>query len=499
MNYPRLFTLFIFLIITAFTACGDDHSHAEDDHHHGDDEFFRLTQWTDDAEFFALFEIHENSGRIEGTLFISQNNLPVADASVSVAFRENETDVTQQQLEARQPGIFPFELFFQDGDEVDLALIATFDDRQYDVVLGSVDRYADHPVDPEVENLYQLDKQMQWRMSITSAFTEVHDISEVITGLGRVQPDPSNYYEISSPVDGHIDAEFFSVVPVSGASVEEGDRLVAISPPFSSESSWIELRLAFIQAEEAYNRARRLFENDAISLREYQVREREYEVRKAGYEHFLSGNNHGAHIEDADQFLYLNAYQSGVIANSYVVSGRPVNQGDPLFTIYDPTRLWLEVLGSRDELSALQDITGVELLTGREERLTLGEKEVRFVSHDLKSDASGRRSKLILSVENPDHRLALHQPVRVRLMGSGSESFVAVPNEALFDEDSHKVVFVVHSGDQLERRIVKTGRSYDGLTAIIDGLETDERVVIQGVYPLHLLTGDLQIDDGHDH
>ena len=115
MNYPRLFTLFIFLIITAFTACGDDHSHAEDDHHHGDDEFFRLTQWTDDAEFFALFEIHENSGRIEGTLFISQNNLPVADASVSVAFRENETDVTQQQLEARQPGIFPFELFSRMG------------------------------------------------------------------------------------------------------------------------------------------------------------------------------------------------------------------------------------------------------------------------------------------------------------------------------------------------------------------------------------------------
>jgi len=498
MKYPSIFAIFISLLILAFAACGDDPS-AENDHDHHDDELFRLTRWVDDAEFFALFEIHENSGRIEGDLFISLNNVPASDASATLSFRENGTDVTEQQLEARQPGVFPFELFFQDEDEVELALNAIIDGHQYEMVLGSVYRYAGHPEAPDVENLHQLDKQMQWRMSISSAFAEVHEIPEVITGLGRVQPDPSNFYEISSPVDGHIDAEFFAVVPSPGASVQEGERLVAISPPLASESSWIEFRLAYIQAEAAYNRARRLFENDAISLREYQVREREYEVRKAGYEHFLEGVNHGAHIEDAGPLLYLNAYKPGVIADSYVVSGRPVKQGDPLFTIYDPSRLWLEVLGSRDDLSALPDITGVELLIGRDERLTLGEEETSFVSRDLRSDATGRRSKLILSVENPDQLLALHQPVRVRLMGSDSEEFVAVPGEALFDEDSHKVVFVVHSGDQFERRIVQTGRSYGGLTAIIDGLDADERIVIQGVYPLHLLTGDLQIDDGHDH
>ena len=498
MKYPRLFSLFIPFLLLVFAACGHDHPHDEDDHHHHEDEFFRLTHWVDDAEFFALFEIHENSGRIEGDLFISQNNLPVADASATLSFRANGTDVTQQ-LEARQPGIFPFELFFQDGDVVDLALNATIDGREYDVVLGSVDRYADHPEDPDAENLHQLDKRMQWQMSVASAFSEIQEIPEVISGLGRLRPDPSNFYEISSPVDGHVDADFFSVVPVSGASVQAGERLVAISPPFASESSWIELRLAYIQAEEAYNRAHRLLENDAISLREYQLREREYEVRKAGYEHFLSGNNHGAHIEDAGRLLYLNAYQPGVIADSYVVSGRPVKQGDPLFTIYDPTRLWLEVLGRSNELSTLPEITGVDLLIGREERLTLGEEETRLVSRDLRSDATGSRSKLILSVENPGLRLSLNQPVRVSLKGSDTERFVAVPNEALFDEDSHKVVFVVHSGDQFERRIVQTGRSYGGLTAIVVGLEADERVVIQGVYPLHLLTGDLQIDDGHDH
>lgn len=498
MKFSRLTSIFILLLMISITACGHDHSH-DDDHEHDEDEFFRITHWVNEVEFFALFEIHEGSGRIEGKLFISKNNRPVEEISGILSFRENGENVAEQELSTRRPGIFPFELFFQHSDEPDLVLHANLEGEEFDLILGNVYRYADHPVETDVANLVSLDKQMQWRVSVASVFAEYHEIPEIISGLGRILPNPSNYYKVTSPVDGHIDADFFPIIPVSGAIVNEGDRLVAISPPFASGNSWVELQMAFLQAEEAYNRARRLLENDAISLREYQLREREYEVRKAGYDHFLSGNNHGAHIEDAGQLLYLNAYHSGVIAESYVMSGMPVTQSDLLFTIYDPGNLWLEVLGYRNELRDLTDITGAELLINRNERLTLEPEEVSLVSRDLRSDQSGSRSKIILSVENRDQLLALHQPVRVRLKGAESDRVVAVPNEALFDDDSHKVVFVAHSGDQFERRVVQTGSSYGGLTAILEGVQAGEKIVTQGTYPLHLLTGNIEIDDGHHH
>ncbi|MCC5913576.1 MAG: hypothetical protein JJU46_04300 [Balneolaceae bacterium] len=499
----RFLPLLIILIIVGLTACeehGHEHSHSHsDDHSHSHEEYHRLTFWDAGLEVFARFELHENSGRIEGELFVSEGKSPVEHLSGEIHFMENRRSVTAQELEARRNGIFPFELFFEDSDEPQLAVIFQIGDEEYEIELGSVYRYAGHPEEPDVDDLAVLEKPMQWQMSIKSDVASTREIPDVVAGFGTILQNPQHYYEVRSPVDGHIDLNDSGILPSPGITVEGGDRLVAISPQFSSENSWTGQRLAYEQAKEAFERAERLLENDAISLREYQQREREYEVRRAGYHHFIESTHHGATIEDAGSDLYLNAVQSAVVAESYVVSGREVRQGDLLFTLFDPRYLWLEVLANRNELAGLPEITGAEIVMNRDERVTLSQSEVSLVSRDLRSDASGSRSKITLSVDNSSGSFSLNQPVRVRLKGSEGQYFPAVPNEALFDNESHKVIFIVHSGDQFERRMVQTGGSYGGWTAITEGLEEGERVVTQGIYPLHLMTGNVQIEDDHDH
>ncbi len=485
----------------AFAACHDhdhDHDHS-DDHAHEHDEYHRLTHWEDGLELFARFELHENSGRIEGELFVSEDNLPVEEGTGEIGFMENGSAVTSQELNQTRDGIFPFELFFQDSDEPVLNVSLRLNGEEFDINLGTVNRYAGHPDEPDVDEIVELDKPMQWRLSMASGFADFTEIPEAVSGIGKVLHDPGNYLEITSPVDGHIDSNNFGIVPASGTRVQAGERLLSISPPMSSKNSWLDYRLAYRQAEEAYERAKRLIENDAISLREYQERERDYLVRKNGYEHFTSGSRHGVQVQDEEEQLNLNAVQSGVIAESFVNTGREIQQGDPLFTIFDPSRLWVEVLAYRDELLGLPEITGAEILTGRNERVTLNDSQVSQVSRDLRSDESGNRSKIILAVDNSEGLLSINQPVRVRLKGDEGRSVLGVPNEAIFDNESYKVVFVMRSGDQFERRIVQTGASYGGFTAITGGLETGERIVTQGVYPLHLMTGNVQIEDDHDH
>ncbi|TVR37133.1 MAG: hypothetical protein EA390_00245, partial [Balneolaceae bacterium] len=176
-----------------------------------------------------------------------------------------------------------------------------------------------------------------------------------------------------------------------------------------------------------------------------------------------------------------------------------IKQGDHLFSIFDPSHLWVEVLAYRDHLTHLPEITGAEILTSRNESITLSSSQLAIVSRDLRSDATGNRSKITISVENTDGALSLNQPVRIRLAGKDSEEVIAVPAEAVFDNESYKVVFVMHSGDQFERRMIRTGRSYGGFTTVLEGLDSGERVVTKGVYPLHLMTGNIQIEDGHDH
>lgn len=499
MTLHRFVLLLLIFVMMVFAACHDhDHDHEHtDDHVH--DEYHRLTHWEGSLELFARFELHENSGRIEGELFVSDDNQPVEGVSGEIRFLENGRVAASLELNQTRDGIFPFELFFQNSDEPVLNVFLRMDGEEFDINLGTVNRYAGHPGEPDIDEIAELDKPMQWRMSITSGIAEVTNIPETVSGFGTVIHNPENYLEITSPVDGHIDAENFSIIPASGTRVQAGDRLLSISPPMSSENSWLDYRLAYRQAEEAFERAKRLIENDAISLREYQEREHDFLVRKNGYEHFTGGSRHGVQVQDEEERLSLSAIQSGVIADSFINAGREIQQGDPLFTIFDPSRLWVEVLAYRDELLGIPEITGAEILTGRNELLTFNNSQLRLVSRDLRSDESGNRSKITLSVDNSDELLSLNQPVRVRLKGDEGRALLAVPNSAIFDNESYKVVFVMHSGDQFERRMVQTGTSYGGLTAITGGLEAGERVVTQGVYPLQLMTGNVQIDDDHDH
>ncbi len=496
----RLNFLFIFLIIGLFaSACHNgEHSHTvEEDHDH--DEHHRLTVWDGEFEYFAEFEIHENSGRIEGELYLSLENQPLDAGIIQLFFSENGEPVNRQPLNVVTQGFYPFEIYFGRSDEPDLVVELQINGVQTRTVLGKVDRYADHPEDPIAEQWVELEKKMQWQLSMGSEVAHIRDMPETVSGLGRVTLNQAHNYLITSPVDGHVDAEFFSIIPVTGSVVNPGDRLLALSPPFSSGNSWTEIRLAYHQAQDSYERAVRLLENDAISLREYQAREREYESRRAGYEHFLIGNSHGAHIEDAGDYLYLNAYQSGVIAETYITPGKFVEQGDRLFSLFNPDYLWIEIQVYRDDLNQLSVIDGLEIQLNRDEPFTLDNNRIEVISRDQRSNISGNRVNVVVSVENHDRKLMLNQPLRVKLKSNQNRAELAVPSGAIFDDDSHKVVFVMISGDQFERRIVEAGNSYGGYTTILNGLNEGERIVTSGVYPLHLLSGNVQIDEGHDH
>ena len=493
--------MLIICVMMLIAGChGHDHSHDHsDEQSHAHDEYHRLTHWEGNLELFARFELHENSGRVEGDLFVSEDHQPVQELTGEVRFLENGNVAASQELNRSRDGIFPFELFFQNSDEPVLNVSFQLHGEEYNISLGTVDRYSGHPEEPDAEEIVELDKPMQWRLGITSAYADVAGIPKTVSGFGTVRYDPGNYLEITSPVDGHIDSDYITMIPASGTRVSTGDRLLSISPPLSSENTWLDYRLSYRQAEEAFERAKRLLENDAISLREYREREREYIVRKNGYEHFTDGSRHGVQVQDEEGRLTLSAMRNGVIAESFLTAGREIEMGDPLFTIFDPTHLWIEVLAYREELHGLPEITGAEILTGRSERFTLNNSQVRLVSRDLRSDVSGNRSRITLAVDNSEGMLSLNQPVRVRLKGDEGRSALAVPNESIFDNASYKVVFVMHSGDQFERRMVQTGASYGGLTAIAGGLEAGERIVTRGIYTLHLMTGNVQIDDGHDH
>jgi multidrug efflux pump subunit AcrA (membrane-fusion protein) len=63
---------------------------------------------------------------------------------------------------------------------------------------------------------------------------------------------------------------------------------------------------------------------------------------------------------------------------------------------------------------------------------------------------------------------------------------MVVPKEAILDHEGKKIVYVLLSGEEFQRREVTLGDEYGGKVAILSGLEAGERVVTQGAYQLKL-------------
>lgn len=71
------------------------------------------------------------------------------------------------------------------------------------------------------------------------------------------------------------------------------------------------------------------------------------------------------------------------------------------------------------------------------------------------------------------------QPVRATITVSGASTGVTVPYSALLDDGGHTYVFVVQSG-VAKRRDVKPGNSAGDTIQILQGLQPNERVVVEG-------------------
>jgi len=74
----------------------------------------------------------------------------------------------------------------------------------------------------------------------------------------------------------------------------------------------------------------------------------------------------------------------------------------------------------------------------------------------------------------------------VRLDAGETIAALLVPKEAVLDNEGKKIVYVLLSGEEFQRREVTLGDEYGDKVAILSGIEPGQRVVTQGAYQLKL-------------
>ena len=188
--------------------------------------------------------------------------------------------------------------------------------------------------------------------------------------------------------------------------------------------------------------------------------------------------------------LELKAPIDGVIINRNTAPGELVSKDKEIYTISDPTDLWVIAEIKERDIGAVkvgQDATFSVLAYPHE---TFRGKVVRIGNQ---VEAESRTLEVRIEVNNTDGRLKPGMFADVEITTTILRDIIVIPDSALQTDEDNQIVFIALDGNKFQKRVVKLGMEQRGRAQVIEGLTAGNKIVTEGSFILksELLKGEL--------
>jgi len=176
--------------------------------------------------------------------------------------------------------------------------------------------------------------------------------------------------------------------------------------------------------------------------------------------------------------ITLTSPVAGVVSEIGVREGQSAPAGTLLFRINGTKLVWLEAAIPQAGQVGITPGTPVEAVVD-----AFPDKTFRGrVETLLPVDMSSRTQRARIALDNPNGELAPGMFAQVTLRPPAGVEQPAVPTEALVGAGTQARVIVLSDDDTLRAVRVQAGRSSDGMTEILAGLQGGERIVVSGQF-----------------
>ena len=342
--------------------------------------------------------------------------------------------------------------------------------------------------------------EQQWLIRLKLALAEQAEMAPQIHAVGRVVPVPSKRAIVAPPVGGIIQT---ATMPRVGQQVARGESLATlVQTPTAAEAAQIRIenmrvdaerrRLqqaeieARARAEEAThdaNRARRLYERKAYSQKALEVDELEEKAKEAQLAAVQEQLRALQAPAPAASNYEVHAPIAGTIVSVSKAQGEQVAPGEAIVEIVALDTVWVEAPIFEKDLGRVSRGTEARFTT-----TAFSEKEFRgrLININAVVDEHTRAATAVFEVNNASGELRAGMQANVRVDGGAKAAVLLVPKESVLDNEGQKIVYVLLSGEEFERRDVVIGDEYGSQVAIVSGVKPGERVVTQGAYQLKL-------------
>jgi len=342
--------------------------------------------------------------------------------------------------------------------------------------------------------------EQQWLIKLKLAKAEEAHLAPQIRSTGRVVPVPANHAIVAPPVSGIIQS---GTLPRIGQQVSKGQRLTTlVQTPTAAEAAQIQIENTRIEAERRrliqqeveaearleesthdLGRSKRLYEKKAYSAKALEADELDRTTKAAQLEAIREQLQALHPVTAANTTYEVHAPISGTIVAVSKSSGEQVAAGEAILQIVALGTVWVEAPIFEKDLGKLaKNVRAVFTTAAFPDR----EFQGNLVSVNKLVDPQSRAATAIFEVPNARGELSIGMQANVRLDAGERTSVLLIPRESVLDNEGKKIVYVLISGEEFERRDVVLGDEYGQNVAVVSGIKSGERVVTQGAYQLKL-------------
>jgi Cu(I)/Ag(I) efflux system membrane fusion protein len=336
-------------------------------------------------------------------------------------------------------------------------------------------------VSAKEEREVEISREKQQLIGIKKVEVALRQMGKIVRTVGRIEPDEGRLFTVNSKTETWVEKLFATY---TGKFVNKGEPLAEVYSPellanqleyqnllrWKTEKGHRLQRNVEFSWGDRYNTTGRMltFDVDAL-LRVAQQRLKFWD---------LSDEQIKKLEEGAEPIRTFTLYSpiAGYIIQKPAVQGRRFDPGEKLFDIADLSTVWV-----------LADIYSYELpliKVGQTARILLTHfpgkefaSKIDLIYPQLSGETRTAKARVILP--NPGYLLKPQMFANVEIRIDLGKR-LAVPDDAILDTGTRKVVFVEKGEGAFEPREVAVGYRGEGLTEIVKGLKAGDRVVSSG-------------------
>ena len=303
-------------------------------------------------------------------------------------------------------------------------------------------------------------------IGVKTAVVEKHALDTTIRAVGRVEYNEQRITHVNLRVSGWVDDLF---VDYTGQVVRKGQPLFTLYSPelVSTQDEYLlalrtQQRIKDSPLPEVHQQAEELVQASRERLHLWTVSDQQL--------------NELARRGKANTYLTIASPNTGYVIDKKVFKGMFVDPQMQLYTIADLSTVWVNAEIYEYEVPFIKvGQTGKVTFTAYPGHAFYG--RVSYIYPYLNPES--RTVKVRLELPNPEMQLKpeMYGDVEIHI-NRGYQ--VSIPDQAVLDSGTRKIVFLVRGEGLFEPREVKVGSKIGSLYEVQEGLEVGDRIVTSG-------------------